>query len=295
MLTKIILPKIGATKVRAVRAADLDGLYADLQRPSRARAGLNPQSVAHVHALIRRLLNQAVRWGWIVANPATRASPPRVHKHELHLPSPEAVVNLMAEADRRDPDFACFLRLAATTGARRGELCAVRWRDVDLDAATLSIRRSIVGTRNDNLVEKGTKTHASRRVSLDQGTVASLTAFRAACSERAAIFDTAISDDAYVFSNGPDGGAPWRPNGVTLAFGRLCRTCGVDNVRLHDLRHFAATQMLTAGVPIKTVAGRLGHANAATTLNVYAHFLESSDQAAAQVLGDLLGSHSSKG
>ena len=75
---------------------------------------------------------------------------------------------------------------------------------------------------------------------------------------------------------------------MTLAFVRLCRTVGISNVRLHDLRHFAATQMLVAGVPVKTVSGRLGHANAATTLNVYAHFLETSDAEAANVLSDLL-------
>jgi integrase len=91
-----------------------------------------------------------------------------------------------------------------------------------------------------------------------------------------------------VFSDSPDGAAPWRPNRVTLAFRRLSDGLGINGVRLHDLRHFAATQLLAAGVPVKTVATRLGHANASTTLNVYAHHLESSDVEAAQVLGGLI-------
>ncbi|MGO9596558.1 MAG: tyrosine-type recombinase/integrase, partial [Isosphaeraceae bacterium] len=90
------------------------------------------------------------------------------------------------------------------------------------------------------------------------------------------------------FSDSPDGSVPWRPNRVTHAFIHLCNEVDVSGVRLHDLRHFAATRLLAAGVPVNTVAGRLGHANASTTLNVYGHFLESSDESAALVLSSLL-------
>ncbi len=99
---------------------------------------------------------------------------------------------------------------------------------------------------------------------------------------------TSLLPDGFIFSDSPDGQSPWRPGRVTLAFTRLCRQMGIVGVRLHDLRHFAASRMLGAGVPVPTVAGRLGHANAATTLNVYAHVLESSDAEAARVLAGLL-------
>ena len=78
-------------------------------------------------------------------------------------------------------------------------------------------------------------------------------------------------------SDSPDGATPRRPNRVTQAFMRVRKEVGIAGVRLHDLRYFSATRLLTAGVPVNTVAGRLGHANAATTLNVYGHFLESSE------------------
>ena len=107
------------------------------------------------------------------------------------------------------------------------------------------------------------------------------------CRKRAKACAAALGDDAFLFGGQPDGSVPWRPGRVTLAFVRLCRDLDISNVRLHDLRHFAATQLLAAGVPVRTVAGRLGHANAATTLNVYAHVLESSDEEAAGVLGRL--------
>jgi integrase len=107
-------------------------------------------------------------------------------------------------------------------------------------------------------------------------------------SSRAAACGAELADMAHVFSRDPDGDRPWAPNDVTKAFIRVRTQAGLDSVRLHDLRHFAATRMLVAGVPVRTVSGRLGHANAATTLGVYAHFIEASDRDAATKLGALL-------
>ena len=287
LLDRLILPKFGATKVRAIRAADLDTFYAFLaRRGGRDGEPLGAQSIRHVHALIRRLLNQAVKWSWISVNPAVSASPPRVIPKELQPPNAHDVSRVLGLAQERDPDLGCFLRLAAVTGARRGELCALRWTDVD--RTSLRISRSLYGSRQDHLQEKDTKTHAARRISLDPDTLDALQAQRDRCKERAKACGTTLSRDAFVFSSEPGGSIGWRPGRVTLAFSRLCAEAGVHNVRLHDLRHFAATQLLAAGVPVRTVAGRLGHANAATTLNVYAHVLESSDEEAAAVLGGLL-------
>ena len=289
LLDRQILPSLGTGKVRTLRAADLDVFYSNLLRQGGGGGRpLSAQSVQHTHALIRRLLSQAVKWGWAASNAAANASPPKVRHHELHLPTPEQVVALLRAATDRDPDFGCFLRLAAVTGARRGELCALRWRDVNLDDGLLSISRSIVDGRSDSLIEKDTKTHSSRKITLDPGTRAALAGQHARHVERAAAFDVPLPRSAFVFSDSPEGRMAWRPGRVTLAFVRLCQRVGVADVRLHDLRHFAATRMLMAGVPVKTVSGRLGHANAATTLGVYAHFVESSDAEAAIVLSDLL-------
>ena len=195
-------------------------------------------------------------------------------------------MKVLALADERDAALACLLRLAAVTGARRGELCALRWSD--LDRTSLRISRSLYGSRQDQLMEKDTKTHAVRRVSLDPETLEVVIGHRNQCRLRAKACGLRLPENAFIFSSEPSGTLPWRPGRVTLAFSRLCTELGVSNVRLHDLRHFAATQLLAAGVPVRTVAGRLGHANAATTLNVYAHVLESSDEDAAGVLGRLL-------
>jgi integrase len=282
LVWKVIVPRLGEWKVRALRTSDIDQIYGELSRR------LSAQSVHHVHAVLRRLLNQGVRWGWLSTNPALNASPPKARRKPITPPRPEQVSRLIAEAERREPDLGCFLRLAAVTGARRGELCALRWTDVEFDGPSITLSRAIVGARNDSLIEKETKTHAGRRISLDKTTAASLKEQRERSEQRATAVDANLADDAFLFSDDVLGSRPWRPDRATLAFIRLRDDIGLDGVRLHDLRHFAATRLLAAGVPVRTVSGRLGHASAATTLNVYAAWLQESDQVAATVLSDLL-------
>ncbi len=284
-----ILPTLGKVPLARLQTAQLDRFYAKL-REGGGQDGrpLSPATVRQVHAITRRALQQGVRWGWIATNPASLASPPRVRAQELEPPEPDDVVRLIHAAAAKDPDFGCYLHLAATTGARRGELCALRWRDLDLDAGAVTISRSIVEGANGSLVEKDTKTHSSRRIALDPDTVDALTDHRKRVEEQSHACSVVRRDEDYIFSREPDGRRPWAPNEVTKDFIRVRKAVGLAAVRLHDLRHFAATRLLAAGVPVRTVSGRLGHSNAATTLGVYGHFVEESDREAAAKLGALL-------
>lgn len=285
-----IRPTLADVPLSKLRTAQLDRFYLKLREEGgRGGAALSPATVRQVHAILRRALQQGIRWGWIPTNPAAMASPPRVRHPDLTPPDPDSVVQLIQQASvDGDPEMACFLHLATTTGARRGELCGLRWSDVDLDGGAMVIRRAVVEAAHSVVVEKDTKTHAARRIALDAGTVEALSAHREAMSSRAAEREVELAPDGHVFSRDPDGKRPWPPNDVTKAFIRVRRRAGLPEVRLHDLRHFAATRLLAAGVPVRTVSGRLGHANAATTLGVYAHFVEESDRDAAVKLGALI-------
>jgi integrase len=128
----------------------------------------------------------------------------------------------------------------------------------------------------------------SPRRPADAMTTAALAQHLDEMQTRACQCGTAVGADGFVFSHSPDASTPWFPGSVSRSFKRLCAREGIDDVRLHDLRHFVATQLLSAGVDVRTVAGRLGHRNAATTLNVYAHFLQQSDRVAADVIGDII-------
>ena len=279
-----IIPALGSIQVAKLTPTDLDRFYRQLLEVGRSRGPYAPATIRRVHGIIRRALTQGVRWGWITHNPAIDASPPRVPMKELKPPDPGQVVQLFRLAQESDPELATFIMLAASSGARRGELLALRWSDIDLDRGTLSIERGIVRV-GDSLIEQGTKTHQSRRISLDSGTVTALRIHRQQATERARLAGSKITSESFVFSHSVDGSTPWHPDSTSRAFRRICQQAGVTGVRLHDLRHYVATRLLTAGVDVRTVAGRLGHRNPSTTLNVYSHFVPETDQEAAETLG----------
>jgi integrase len=289
LLSKRILPAIGNKAIKKIRASDLDLLYNGLLR----QIDLAPTSVRQIHAIIRRAFRQAVLWGWVSTNPAANATPPRLRKSEPSPPDAEQVDQLLRAAHSRDPELANFLHIAATTGARRGEVCALRWSNVDFERATLTIERNVIELPG-RLVEKDTKTHANRRISLDPDTISVFTHQREAALSRAKTIDREVRAEDFVFSRELDGSKPWSPDSVTKRFVLLRDELGYDKMRLHDLRHFAATRLMAAGVPVRTVSGRLGHANPSTTLSVYSHFVEASDQQAATVMGNLVSLSTSR-
>lgn len=284
LVTTMIVPDLGKLKLSCVTTQRLDAYYAGLVR----ERDLSPASVRHVHAVLRGALGQAVKWGWIPTNPAASASPPKIRRREINPPAIKDIRALLDAADAYDPEFGALLRLLTATGARRGEVCGLRWSDLDRGSRTLSIKRSVASVAGGTVV-KDTKTHAARRIALDDDTIAILDRQRERLEHRASVCELEFNEDGYVFTRTADGSDPLHPDTITKTFARVCKQAEFKGVRLHDLRHLHATQLLAAGVPVRTVSGRLGHANAATTLNVYAHFLEASDREAADVIGELLG------
>jgi integrase len=295
MIERYLRPALGDVPLNKLTAATLDRYYRTmLDGGGHDGRPLSPGTIRRVHGILRRALTQGVRWGWIGVNPATSASPPRVPAPTINPPTPTELAKLQASIESDDPEFATFVRLAAITGARRSEVLGLRWPDVDLEGSVLTISRGLV-VGPDGLVEKDTKTHQVRRVALDAATVETLRVHRSAADERAARFAGHVAADAFVFANDVAGRIPWFPDSASRRFRQACRRIDLHGVRLHDLRHYVATRLLTAGVDVRTVSGRLGHRNAATTLNVYAHFVPESDQEAAELLARLIPPQDSVG
>jgi len=279
LLENHIYPALGNRQVSAIQTRDLDNLYDGLVD----RVDLSHSTVRQIHAIIRRSMRQAVLWEWIANNPAVNATPPRQEKADLTPPDPDEVGQLLRAAYKRDKEFGNFLRIAVTTGARRGEICALYWDNLDVKKSTLTIENSIIEIPG-GLHRKDTKTHSSRRISIDPDTLAVFKSQREIAEDRAALLDVRVRGDSFIFSHEPDGHKPWTPSNVTHKFSQIKHELGYHNMRLHDLRHYAATRLMAAGVPVRTVSGRLGHANPSTTLAVYSHFVEASDQDAALVM-----------
>jgi integrase len=199
-IKRYIQPMIGDVRLEGLHVAQLDRLYA-LLRTDGGPTGrpLATATIRQVHAVLRRALQQGVKWGWIDSNPASLASPPRVRNKPVEPPDPTVVSRLIADAGDDNPDLAAFLQLAATTGARRGELCGLHWDAVDFEQGTMTIARSIVEDSEGRQVEKDTKTHSVRRIALDRTSLDVLRIHRERCEGRAMACSVLLSNGSYVF------------------------------------------------------------------------------------------------
>ena len=262
-----------------VSARDLDALYAELGRQGKATS-----TIRKVHLVISAALAQAVRHDLLDRNVALNAEPPAVRGKQTRPPTIEELTQLL---DAADDDFRVFLFTAMTTGARRGELVALRWRDVDLDGRTITIRQSVAEDR-DSILIKDTKSHQVRAVALDDETVTMLKAHKERVGKVARNCGSELTPERFVFSPRPGNDTCFVPKVISRRFARLCERTKVEGVRLHDVRHFAGSQLVAAGVDIRTVSARLGHSRPSITLDIYTHRVQDNDRAAAEVLGQLI-------
>ena len=296
---KVIAPMLGSIRLDQLDAHRLDTFYqelfAGLDREGLSGAPLAPRTVLGYHRLISAALRQGRKWGKVEKNVAEDATPPKVIPKKWAIPTPAQVAELIAKAERSDrlPEFSTFLRLAAHTGARRGELCALTWGDVDLVTGTLTIRHAI-GTFSGGTELKDPKTHAIREVTLGRQMVEELIGRLDRAGEMAARFGCTIGPESFVFSLDPNGSTYLRPDTVTQAFVRLReqleRETGREwSFRFHDLRHFAASQSLAAGFSATDAAQRLGHADATLIHTTYGHGTAERARALADALEANLG------
>ena len=250
-------------------------------RPHKCK-GLSDSTVRQIHWILSGALAKAVRWKWIAINPTEIADKPALPHPDPDPPSAADAARLI-NAAWKNPDWGALVWLAMTTGARRGELCGLRWSQVDLDKAVLTYRKGIAQDGTE-VWEKDTKTHQKRRIALDPDTVEILRDHRTRWQNRLTKLDARPDPEAYVFSLTPDGSEPMKPSTVTQKYARMAAKLKIDT-NLHALRHYSATELIAAGVDVRTVAGRLGHGGGgATTLRVYTAWLSESDQRAALAL-----------
>jgi len=247
--------------------------------------GLSDSTVRQIHWILSGALDRAVIWKWISVNPAEHASKPALPHPDPQPPSAEEAARLAEAAWVQDPDWGAFVWTKMTTGTRRGEICALRWSDLDLDRGVASIRRSIyVDPETGKLREKDTKTHQHRRVVLFPETVAVVVAHRQHVGERARAAGSEYNSQGYVFSPDPGGSRPLHPDTATQRYKRMAERLKI-NTTLKNLRHYSATELISAGVDVRTVAGRLGHGGGgATTLRVYTAWSSEADQRAAATM-----------
>jgi integrase len=227
------------------------------------------------------------------SNPADRATPPGLTRTTVSAPTVTDVQRLIAAAEESSPILALAIVLGAVTGARRGELCALRWSDVNWERRVLTIARSLTDVGRVT-TEGPTKTHQRRDIALDDALLVLLTKRRADQEAYAAIVGTSLVPDPFILSPVATGGSPFIPDTLTDYYKRTANQLGIET-HFHERRHFAATTASGAAADVRTVAGRLGHADASVTLRVYAHALEARDRDLAITLSRVVLGAGSRG
>ena len=268
-----VIPRIGGLQLQRLTPEDLDGLYADLLAGGRrngSRGRLGPKTVRYVHGILRKALADAHRKGSVSRNVADLADPPKAsawRRPEMLAWTAPQLRQFLEEISAHRLYSAYFL--AANTGMRRGEVLGLRWKDIDLETARLSVQQALVNVAY-RLELADVKTHAGRRtIDLDERTIAVLREHRLRQHEEQILVGRQDDEDRLVFSH-PDG-SPIHPDYFSQVFDRHLARSALPRIRFHDLRHTHATILLQAGVPVKVVSERLGHANPAFTMTVYQH------------------------
>ncbi len=275
-----IAPALGATPITQLTAQQLQQLYS-----ARLEAGLSATTVHHVHAVLHRALHQAERWSLVPRNVADLVDPPRSCQPEITTLSREQAQALLSAA-RHDRLEALYV-LALTTGMRQGELLALRWRDIDLDACCLHVRGTLQRSKQGLAIGEPKTRKSRRRIELSKAGVEALSRHREQQDRERLFHRDGWQEHDLVFAN-EVGRLMEAGNVIRRSFRPLLQAAGLPRIRFHDLRHTAATLLMGQNVPPKVVSEMLGHSQVGITLDLYSHVTPTMQRQATAAMDALL-------
>ncbi len=244
---------------------------------------LAPKTILDHHRVISKILSTAVKWGLLEKNVAERADPPKVPHREIRYLNEEEVRQMITMLDNEPIQYRTMITLLVYTGIRRGELCGLEWKDIDFQNQVMHVCRSAQYIGNKTMITKESKTKSGiRHFSLSTTACIMLRKYRQwQIEQRFKAGDQWCECDRLFTSWN---GQPIHPDTITNWFAKFIKRSELPYVTLNSLRHTNATLMIAEGTDVCTVSRRLGHANTATTLNIYAHALKSKDREAANTI-----------
>ncbi|HHV63187.1 MAG TPA: site-specific integrase [Firmicutes bacterium] len=285
---KHIIPELGHIPLQKLTPLAVQSFYAkklDSKTLDGKGRQLSPSSVRHIHRVLHKALNHALKMQLISRNPCDAVEPPKPQKKEAKFWTPEEAGQFL-EAIRDDRLYALF-HLALGTGLRRGELLGLKWESIDFAKGTLTVKEELVRRRRGTLV-KEPKTEKSRRtIPLSQETLDVLKAHKVAQNKERLLLGDQYQNNGLVFTTVD--GRPLEPTYISGDyFHRMIKKAGVREINFHALRHTHATLLGAAGVPIKAVSERLGHSSIAITGDIYSHVFSEMDRQAANAFDTIL-------
>lgn len=266
-----VRPRIGQLQLAALTGSTLTKLYAELLAGGgKSGKPLSPTTVRLVHRVLSKALEDAVEARLLAANPSRHGKVPKRRRVEMKTWTGEEATAFLAAATD-DRLYACWL-LALVCGLRRGELAGLRWSDVDLERATLSVVEQRTTDADWHVVIKEPKGTSRRTIDLGPHAVAALRNHRERTLGEQREWGAGWIDSGLVFIR--EDGSPYHPTRISDIFQKRAKVVGVPVIRLHDARHSCATLALSAGIHPKVVQQLLGHASWSTTMDLYTHRVE---------------------
>lgn len=245
---------------------------------------LNNNSVIRYQAMLSSIFKKGVQWGLINENPCSRAEHPKAEEIDVRVLTEEEIPKLLDALLDAPPQYSVITQLALLLGARRGEICALRWSDIDFEKGTLSIKRTVQSIPGIGLVFNTPKTRRGKRcLRIGADCVELLQEYRryqkaerfrigSAWVRKVTLENGKVADNDMLFTKWND--EPMDPDIISSWFPKFLEAHNLPDVNFHSLRHSNASILIAAHVPITTVSGRLGHAQTSTTLNYYASALQ---------------------
>lgn len=273
-----LLPALGDLQLSQIKPMEIQSLYA-----AKLKAGFGTRTVQLMHAVLRNALRFAEKQGVIPVDPTRRVDKPKLAKKEMEILTDDQVRGLLIVAG--DKDLGVLLQVAITTGMRRGELLGLRWSDVDWAAATIRVRRQLQRIPDRGLVFSEPKSKSGiRTVQLGSYTLKKLMQYKN-CQDRE--FAAGENKENLIFPSSD--GTPKEPRVLVTQFKALLVKAGINpKIRIHDLRHTAASLMLMSGMELIRIARQLGHSKPSITLDIYGHLIPGLENDAAQRLDELV-------
>jgi integrase len=276
-------PAIGRIRLR-----DLTRMHVQRLLNAKAKEGYSPRTVRYIHTTLSKALTQAEDWDLVPKNVASRAKLPKQKRVNRKTFSAENVGAFFSAA--LEDRFAALYVLAVTSGLRPGELLALKWEDVDLEAGALSVRRSVSEDEDGPVIREETKTSAGRRLELLPVAVEALKKHRLQQNEERLRYRGLWRDLGLVFPS-TTGTIMRRNNLHRRSYKPLLKKAGLPDIRLYDLRHTFATLMFENREQLKLVSEMLGHASVKQTADTYTHVSPTMHREAAMRLNEFLSKH----
>ncbi len=276
---KNLAPLLGSVVLTKLRPTAISAAYSKALAAGRriGIGGLSPQTVTHMHRVLKQALGQAVKWELLTRNPADAVDPPKTDRGMMQTYDLDQTAELI-EAMRPTRMFVSTL-LAVLCGMRRGEVAALRWQNVDLVAGRLAVLESAeqVGSK---IRYKTPKNGKGRTLALSASLVEELRAHRVRQAQELLKVGVRLSDNTFVVAQAD--GTPLQPDTLTQDWFRKLANTSLPRIRFHDLRHAHATHMLSSGVHPKVASERLGHSKIGITLDLYSHVMPGMQEDAAE-------------